>query len=79
MNSRLPSPTMSLPAPERVVIIGGGIMGVCTAYYLSRAVGPRASITLIEGTSIAAAASGRAGGLLALDWWVIPVSICAES
>jgi glycine/D-amino acid oxidase-like deaminating enzyme len=49
----------------RVVICGGGVIGACTAYFLSR----RAiDVIVIEGTELAAAASGKAGGFLALDW-----------
>lgn len=42
-------------------------MGICTAYYLANLYGIRC--TLIDPTgSIAPAASGKAGGFLALDW-----------
>nr|GEX45013.1 putative oxidoreductase TDA3 [Tanacetum cinerariifolium]GEX45724.1 putative oxidoreductase TDA3 [Tanacetum cinerariifolium] len=49
--------------PKRVVICGGGIIGVCTAYYLAK---KGVVVTLIERSSIACAASGKAGGFLAL-------------
>lgn len=51
--------------PKRVVVCGGGIIGVCTAYFLSK---KGAAVTLVEQSSIACAASGKAGGFLALDW-----------
>ncbi len=60
---------------QHIVIIGGGIIGMTvlltvgcsTAYYLSSS--PNAPrITLVERCEIAAGASGKAGGLLALDW-----------
>lgn len=57
--------------PSDIVIVGAGIIGVTTAYYLSQhpSYDPsRTSITLLDGTSVAAGASGKAGGLLALDW-----------
>ena len=61
---------------KNIVIVGGGIQGCTTAYFLTRH--PRFdpekhSITLLEATSIAAGASGKAGGLLAL--WAYPSSL----
>jgi glycine/D-amino acid oxidase-like deaminating enzyme len=49
----------------RVVICGGGVIGACMAYFLSQR---RADVTVVERTEVAAAASGKAGGFLALDW-----------
>jgi glycine/D-amino acid oxidase-like deaminating enzyme len=49
----------------RVVICGGGVIGACTAYYLSRR---GIDVIVVERTEVAAAASGKAGGFLALDW-----------
>jgi glycine/D-amino acid oxidase-like deaminating enzyme len=49
----------------RVVILGGGIHGVSTAYHLALKGVPS---LIIEKTSIAAAASGKAGGFLARNW-----------
>ena len=49
----------------RVVICGGGVIGACTAYFLSRR---GIDVIVVERTEIAAAASGKAGGFLALDW-----------
>ena len=60
--------------------VGGGIIGCCSAYYLTRhpSYDPaRHKITLIEATEIAGAASGKAGGLLAL--WAYPSNIVALS
>src|ERR1700755_24338 len=48
-----------------VVICGGGVIGACTAYFLSRR---GIDVTVVERAGIAAAASGKAGGFLALDW-----------
>lgn len=50
---------------KRVVVCGGGVIGVCTAYFLAK---KGASVTLVEKSSVACAASGKAGGFLALDW-----------
>lgn len=49
---------------KRVVVCGGGIVGVCTAYFLAK---KGVAVTLIERSSIACAASGKAGGFLALN------------
>jgi glycine/D-amino acid oxidase-like deaminating enzyme len=49
----------------RVLICGGGIIGACTAYFLGRR---GAEAIVIERTALACAASGKAGGFLALDW-----------
>lgn len=65
-------------ADERksIVVIGGGIIGVCSAYFLTRhpAFDPaKHTVTLLEATKIAGGASGKAGGLLAL--WAYPSNI----
>lgn len=52
---------------KTVIIIGGGVIGACSTYYLSKHKGFR--VILIEKTGIACAASGKAGGFLALDWY----------
>ncbi len=49
----------------RVIICGGGVIGACLAYDLSRA---GADVLLVERHRIAGAASGKSGGFLALDW-----------
>jgi glycine/D-amino acid oxidase-like deaminating enzyme len=49
----------------RVVICGGGVIGACTAYFLARR---GIDVTVVERAGVAAAASGKAGGFLALDW-----------
>ena len=51
--------------PMRVAICGGGVIGACTAYYLSRR---EVDVTVIEVAGVANAASGKAGGFLAYDW-----------
>ena len=56
---------ISLQKQMKVVICGGGIMGVSTAYYLAeRGVGS----VIIEQKAIACGASGNAGGFLAREW-----------
>lgn len=57
--------------PKRIVICGGGVIGASTAYFLSSMSSPSSPplhVTLIEKSSVACAASGKAGGFLALDW-----------
>jgi glycine/D-amino acid oxidase-like deaminating enzyme len=49
----------------RVVICGGGVIGACTAYFLSLR---QAEVVVVERTGVACAASGKSGGFLALDW-----------
>lgn len=56
-------PTFCAPS---VVICGGGIIGAATAYFLAQQHGVGA--TVVEREALAAAASGKAGGFLALDW-----------
>jgi glycine/D-amino acid oxidase-like deaminating enzyme len=64
--SASPSSSPSSP-PQHVVIAGAGVMGCTTAYYLAKEFG--ISSTLVDPTgTIAPAASGKAGGFLALDW-----------
>jgi glycine/D-amino acid oxidase-like deaminating enzyme len=50
---------------KRVVICGGGAIGVAIAWYLSR---HGARPVVIERHAVAGAASGKSGGFLALDW-----------
>ncbi|KAF2854971.1 FAD dependent oxidoreductase [Plenodomus tracheiphilus IPT5] len=61
---------------RNIVIIGGGIIGSTTAYFLSHhpSFNPQNdTITLLEATKIAGGASGKAGGLLGL--WAYPSCI----
>ncbi|PVH81592.1 FAD dependent oxidoreductase [Cadophora sp. DSE1049] len=63
-------------AERNIVIVGGGIIGCTTAYFLTRhpSFNPtKHTITILEAQSIASGASGKAGGLLAL--WAYPSSI----
>ena len=49
----------------RVLICGGGVIGACVAYFLARR---GVDVIVVERTGVACAASGKAGGFLALDW-----------
>ncbi|TVY45615.1 putative oxidoreductase [Lachnellula subtilissima] len=54
---------------QSIVVIGSGIIGVSTAYYLSET-SPTSSIHLVEPSpELFASASGFAGGFLAADWF----------
>jgi glycine/D-amino acid oxidase-like deaminating enzyme len=55
----------TVPMP-RVVVLGAGIHGASVAYYLSSKFGILP--TVVERVSVAAAASGKAGGFLAREW-----------
>lgn len=48
-----------------VVICGAGAIGASIAYFLSLR---DVEVTVVERTAVAAAASGKSGGFLALDW-----------
>ena len=49
----------------RVLILGGGVIGATTAYYLAA---KGAEVVVLERGAVACAASGKSGGFLALDW-----------
>jgi glycine/D-amino acid oxidase-like deaminating enzyme len=51
--------------PRRVIVCGAGVIGASVAYFLAcRGV----SVTVVERSGVACAASGKSGGFLALDW-----------
>ena len=67
---------MAADGKRNIVVIGGGIVGCTSAYFLTRHPSFDASkhtVTILEATKIAGGASGKAGGLLAL--WAYPSSI----
>lgn len=67
---------MAEDGKRHIVVIGGGVIGCTSAYFLTRhpSFDPsKHTITLLEATKIAGGASGKAGGLLAL--WAYPTSI----
>ena len=49
----------------RALVVGGGVIGASTAYYLAAR---GADVIVIEREAIACAASGKSGGFLAIDW-----------
>lgn len=46
------------------MVCGAGVMGAAVAYFLARR---GVAVTVIEGSGVACAASGKSGGFLALD------------
>ncbi|SCU94274.1 LADA_0G07602g1_1 [Lachancea dasiensis] len=72
----LSRPSGGAEGKHHIVIVGAGIIGVCTAYYLTRHPSFDKSnyhITLLESKRVAGGASGKAGGLLAT--WAFPQQI----
>ena len=57
--------------PMRVVICGAGVIGACTAYFLSRR---GIEVIVVERTEVAAAASGRR-----VDFWRLTGALARRS
>ncbi|CAG8729492.1 7574_t:CDS:2 [Cetraspora pellucida] len=56
-------------AGQRVVILGGGVVGSSIAYHITLLnKDPNLKVTVVEQTAIGCAASGKAGGFLSYDW-----------
>ncbi|KAM0787781.1 hypothetical protein ACM66B_003836 [Microbotryomycetes sp. NB124-2] len=67
------STSQQQPQSLDVVVLGGGIIGLCTAYYLlkSTSLSSSSTVTLIETSrskTIANGSSSKAGGFIARDW-----------
>lgn len=60
----------------RVIVVGGGVIGCNTAYFLS--LKPSCHVIVVEQCAIACAASGKAGGFLARDWCSGPLDPLAR-
>jgi gamma-glutamylputrescine oxidase len=54
-------PPPTLPSETDAVVVGGGLMGVATAYWLARA---RRSVLLVEAERLCGGATGRNAGLM---------------
>lgn len=50
---------MGFPTTADIVVIGGGIAGVCTAYYLAKS--GRKNVVLLEKNTVASGSTGRCG------------------
>ena len=66
---------------KNIVIIGGGIIGLTTAYYLltSSDLPAGTTVTLIERTAIAHGSSSKAAGLISSGWHAAAVLPLAAS
>ncbi|CAO3626757.1 unnamed protein product [Cunninghamella blakesleeana] len=63
-NTPFQQPTKDpLPKKADIVIIGGGITGLSTAYWLTK-LAPEKNIVVLEARSIASGATGRNGGII---------------
>lgn len=63
MTGPMGSPKVPLPPQVDLAIVGGGVMGLSTAYHLSRdSAGKALSIAVIEQSYLVSGASGRNGG-----------------
>lgn len=60
------SASVALPESLDVAIVGGGIMGLSTAYHLSREA--KLKVAVIERSYLVSGASGRNGGGLRMQW-----------
>jgi len=52
-------------SPRHVIVCGAGVVGASVAYFLTRR---GVTVTVVERSAVACAASGKSGGFLALDW-----------
>jgi len=52
-------------SPRRVIVCGAGVIGASVAYFLARR---GVTVTVVERSAVACAASSKSGGFLALDW-----------
>ncbi|EDO19523.1 hypothetical protein Kpol_1018p55 [Vanderwaltozyma polyspora DSM 70294] len=69
-------PSSKSVGKDHIIIVGGGIIGATTAYYLTKHPNfdpNKHYITLIESSEVAGGASGKAGGLIAS--WAFPEQI----
>lgn len=71
---------MTSTEDDGVVIIGAGVIGLSTAYYLATSAQPRPwKITVLDSSpELFQCASGRAAGFLAKDWFQSPTQELGE-
>lgn len=72
-------PPSGLRSEQSVAILGAGIIGLSTAYYLSTSSQPPTNIYVLDNSPILfQCASGRAAGFIAKDWFSPPVKELGE-
>ncbi len=54
-----------MSSPRHVIVCGAGVVGASVAYFLAQR---GVTVTVVERSGVACAASGKSGGFLALDW-----------
>jgi len=67
---------LPLAPTSKVCVLGGGLQGCATAYYLKQR--GFDDVTIVERTEVAAAASGKGGGFLAGGWGSGPTKALHE-
>lgn len=58
--------TVGMIGKQKILVIGGGVIGNSVSYFLARDY--KQCVTIVDPVGIAPAASGKAGGFLALEW-----------
>ncbi len=66
--SDMGSADVALPQRADVVIVGGGVMGLSTAYQLMRLSKGRLKVVVLERSYLVSGASGRNGGGVRMQW-----------
>lgn len=64
--SKLGSRNVPLPAECDVAIVGGGVMGLATAYHIAQT--SKAKVVVLERSYLVSGASGRNGGGVRMQW-----------
>ena len=57
---------MDFPKTADVVIIGGGVVGTATAYYLAKS--GRKNVVLVEKNTVCSGSTGRCGAGIRAQW-----------
>lgn len=68
VTNEMGSADAALPQRADVVIVGGGVMGLSTAYQLMRLSKGRLKVVVIERSYLVSGASGRNGGGVRMQW-----------